>query len=131
MVSSSQRLADLRKFSYGHENWLQSPRTSLVDDKAEISLEVCGSVKSALVFFKQLVRMAAVSEPPARIVAQVPARCRSGRSRADRETAAALVQLRETTDPFVLAKIIKEKLARIWAPANRCNDPNRVASQTA
>jgi len=50
---------------------------------------------------------------------------------ADRETVAALVRLRDTTDPFVLAKTIEEKLARIWDLANRCNHPNRVTSQTA
>jgi hypothetical protein len=50
---------------------------------------------------------------------------------ADLETVAALVRLRDTTDPFVLSKTIDEKLARIWALANRCNHPNRVTSQTA
>jgi hypothetical protein len=50
---------------------------------------------------------------------------------ADRETVAALIQLRDTTDPFVLARTIEEKLARIWDLANRCNHPTRVTSQTA
>ena len=50
---------------------------------------------------------------------------------ADREAVAALIQLRDTTDPFVLAKTIEEKLARIWDLASRPNHSNRVTSQTA
>jgi hypothetical protein len=50
---------------------------------------------------------------------------------ADRKTVAALIQLRDTTDPFVLSKTIDEKLARIWDLANRSNHSNRVTSQTA
>lgn len=50
---------------------------------------------------------------------------------ADRETIAALIQLRDTTDPFVLSKTIDTKLARIWDLASRPNHSNRVTSQTA
>jgi hypothetical protein len=50
---------------------------------------------------------------------------------ADRETVAALIRLRDTTDPFVLSKTIDTKLARIWDLASRPNHSNRVTSQTA
>lgn len=50
---------------------------------------------------------------------------------ADREMVAALIQLRDTTDPFLLSKAIDTKLARIGDLANRSNHPNRVTSQTA
>ncbi|MEK7360940.1 MAG: integrase, partial [Pseudomonadota bacterium] len=51
------------------------------------------------------------------------------------EAAAALVakltELRDTTDPFVLARTIDDKLARIYELASRHNHSNRVTSQTA
>jgi len=48
-----------------------------------------------------------------------------------REEVQRLLQLRATTDPFVLARIIERKLDRIAALARRRNGSARVTSQTA
>ena len=50
---------------------------------------------------------------------------------ADRAAVAKLMALRDSTDPFVLAKTIDDKLARIYELASRYNLSNRVTSQTA
>jgi hypothetical protein len=52
-------------------------------------------------------------------------------SEADPKTVARLVALRGATDPFVLARTITDKLARIYDVASRHNHSNRVTSQTA
>jgi hypothetical protein len=49
----------------------------------------------------------------------------------DRTKVAALLRLRQTTDPFLLAKVIEKKLDRIAALASRQSRPDRVTSQTA
>ena len=50
---------------------------------------------------------------------------------ADPKSVARLIALRDTTDPFALAKTIDDKLARIYELASRTNHSNRVTSQTA
>ena len=52
-------------------------------------------------------------------------------SEANPDKVAALRQLRDSTDPFVLAKTIEDKLTRIYEIANRNNTADRVTSQTA
>ena len=52
-------------------------------------------------------------------------------SEANPDKVAALRQLRDSTDPFVLAKTIEDKLTRIYEIANRNNAADRVTSQTA
>ena len=52
-------------------------------------------------------------------------------SEANLDKVAALRQLRDSTDPFVLAKTIEDKLTRIYEIANRNNTADRVTSQTA
>jgi hypothetical protein len=49
----------------------------------------------------------------------------------NREEVKRLLQLRATTDPFVLAQTIERKLDRIAALARRRDGPARVTSQTA
>ena len=50
---------------------------------------------------------------------------------ADPKSVARLIALRDTTDPFALAKTIDDKLVRIYELASRTNHSNRVTSQTA
>jgi hypothetical protein len=50
---------------------------------------------------------------------------------ADRASVARLIQLRDRTDPFKLAKTIDDKLAQIYELASRQDRSNRVTSQTA
>ena len=50
---------------------------------------------------------------------------------ADRARVARLIKLRDSTDPFALAKTIDDKLAQIHELASRHNHSNRVTSQTA
>jgi hypothetical protein len=49
----------------------------------------------------------------------------------DRRKLSALITLRQTTDPFVLARTIEKKLDRIAALANRSDRCDRVTSQMA
>jgi hypothetical protein len=49
----------------------------------------------------------------------------------DKKVMAELLRLRATTDPFVLAKTIEEKIERIWDLASRREGSSRVTSQMA
>ncbi len=71
-------------------------------------------------------RLTRVYDPP-----QTPLdRLRAGKD-FNREEVNRLLQLRATTDPFVLAKTIERKLDRIATLARRRDGPARVTSQTA